>query len=110
MYNIIGQGIIVAHTAWYENLRTRHALYKNYIYFIDVCRESGEFQVNTHFCKLGCWYYCYTTACCTYLYYKNKKYTHSSCEIEGFVETHLLRAVCVGDALRSRVLLVMYPH
>ena len=29
-------------------------------YFMDVSREFDEFQVNTHLCKLRCWYYLYT--------------------------------------------------
>ena len=30
------------------------------IYFKDVSREFDEFRVNTHICKLRCWYLKYT--------------------------------------------------
>ena len=45
-------------STWLEYFRFLRIFYKKY--FKDVSREFDEFQVNTHLCKLRCWYLKYT--------------------------------------------------
>ena len=36
--------------------KIQHCVFYIYIYFKDVSREFDEFRVNSHLCKLRCWY------------------------------------------------------